>query len=191
MRSIGFWVLNFLTGILIFTGCGEINIVDPQTADEQLAEDLELIEEYRVSEGITFLEDSATYPIQYLILDEGDGRAINYEDIVFCDYIIKLTTGEIFHTSIEAVAKENDVYNEDISYKPAVFTHTKTGWGVTPLLRNNSGSTNSSYESGWRIGVTAALKKMKVGGHALIVSPSGYAYQSDVIIYEVFVINAK
>lgn len=200
MRSIGFWVVNLLLGLSIMTGCGEINIIDPQTADEQLTEDLEIIEEYRQSEGLTFVEDTLTYPVQYLILDEGDGKAINYEDIVFCNYNLKLTTGELFHTSMDTVAIANEIYDEDLSYRPAIFTHTQTGWGVTPILGQPTGTTSTSYESGWKIGLTAALKKMNVGGRALIVSPSNYAYQSfnpfgipdySVVVYEVFVINAK
>jgi len=189
MSSIGIRVISTLFISWVMIGCGEINIVEQQTVDEQLTLDLEIIEEYREAEGITFEEDTTVFPIQYTILEEGTGQSVNYEDIVFCHYNLKLTTGDVFFTSIDTVAINNDIYSENLTYKPIVFTHTQTGWGVTPILNNNTGS--SSYESGWRIGVTAALKKMKVGGRALIVSPSSYAYQNEVIIYEVFLINAK
>ncbi len=187
-----------MLALVLVAGCGEVNIIDPQTQDEQLAEDLEVIESYRQAEGITFVEDSSTFPVFYLILEEGDGKEINFEDIVFCNYNLKLTTGELFHTSIKTVAEDNEIFNEDINYQPAVFTHTQTGWGVTPIL--SQPNTNSTFELGWRIGVTAALKQMNVGGRALIVAPSNYAYQSfnpfgipdySVVIYEVFVVNAK
>ncbi|XOV93026.1 MAG: FKBP-type peptidyl-prolyl cis-trans isomerase [Bacteroidota bacterium] len=197
MRSLGFCVAGLL--ILSFSGCGEINIIEQQTQEELLDIDLGIIEEYRIEEGITFEVDTVAYPIQYQILDEGTGKEIHYQDIIFCDYILKLTDGEIFHTSIDSVAKANDIYDEDINYKPAVFTHTETGWAVTPILAQQQGS-SATYELGWKIGLTAALKKMNVGGHALIVSPSNYAYQSfnpffipdySVVIYEVFIRNAK
>ncbi len=198
MRSIGIWALGLLF-VFSLAGCGEINLIDPPTADEQLVEDLEIIEEYRVAEGITFVEDSMAYPIHYVILDEGSGKAVNFEDIVSCNFNLMETSGEIFHTSMKAVAEENDIYNEDLPYKPSIFTHTQTGWGVAPILQS-SNTTSPTYEAGWRIGLTAALKKMNVGGHALIVSPSNYAYQNfspfgipsySVVVYEVFVINAK
>lgn len=199
MRSFGIYVVG-LFFIWASVGCGEINIIDPPTVEEQLEVDLEIIEEYRVAEGLTFVEDSTAYPIHYVILDEGSGKAVNFEDIVFCNYTLRETSGDIFHTSIKSVAEENEIYDDAYSYKPAIFTHTQSGWGVTPILAQPNNSSSSTYESGWRIGLTAALKKMNVGGHALIVSPSNYAYQSfnpfgiddySVVVYEVFIVNAK
>lgn len=199
MRSLGVCVVGFLI-ISSISGCGEINIIDPQTPDEQLAIDLEIIEEYRTKEGLSFEEDTIAFPIQYQILETGNGKEINYEDIVFINYNLRLTDGEIFHTSMDTVAEANDIYDDDLSYEPAIFTHTQSGWGVIPLLAQPQQGSSSTYENGWKIGVTAALKKMKVGGHAIIVSPSNYAYQNfnpfqiddySVVIYEVFVVNAK
>lgn len=189
MRKTGFGVVGLLF-ILLLAGCGEVNIVTPQTFDEQLENDLEIVEQYRKDEGLTFVEDSVTYPVQYTILEEGSGKDINLGDIVFCHYIMRLSTGEVVNTSIDTVAIANDIYNENNPYKPIIFTFTETGWAISAIIPPTNNST-SNHEAGWRRGITAALGRMNVGGHALIASPSVYAYSSSVIIYEAYIINAK
>lgn len=198
MKRKVFYVLVLISCISI-VGCGEVNIIEQQTQDEVLTEDLELIEEYRQTEGLTFVEDSAAFPIQYVILDEGSGEEIEYEDIVILDYNLKLISGELFHTSRLDVAEANDVFIENFPYGPSVSTHTPTGWGVNPLVRLSAPSPNPNAGLGWRIGLTAALNKMNVGGHAVIVVPSNFAQSynvlgvpsNSIIIYEVFLLNAK
>lgn len=199
MKRNVFYLLVLISCISI-VGCGEVNIIEQPTQDEVLAEDLEQIEEYRQAEGLTFIEDSAAFPVQYLILEVGSGEEVEYEDIVFCDYNLKLLTGEVFHTSMQDVAEANDIFDESINYQPSILTHTQTGWGVNPLLGQPSVNTNSNFELGWRIGLTAALNRMNIGGQATIIAPSTYAYQNfnpfgipdnSIVIYEVFVRNAK
>ncbi len=139
MIRTGFCVVGFLL-VLLMVDCGEINIVQNQTANEQLEIDLGIIEEYRKDEGLTFVEDSVTYPIQYTILEQGTGKEISLGDIVFCDYVVRLSSGEVVNTSIESVAIENDLFAETSIYKPLVFTfvHVLTGWSFSPDTASHS-----------------------------------------------------
>ena len=194
MRRLG--VAIMIIGMI--QGCGEVNLIETNTQEEQLTIDLELIEEYRQKEELTFVKDSVIYPTQYVIIDEGDGEEIELNDIVFVHYVLKLTDGTVFDTSIDTVAENNDIYVEQLTYEPRLFTHTETGWAVTYLINNVNQTTN--HEIGWRKGISAALKKMKVGGHAIIAVPSIYAYAStspygipanSPVIFEAYVVRAK
>ncbi len=51
-----------------------------------------------------------------------DQKTVKSGDTVSIDYILKLQDGKVFDTSIESVAKENNIYNSNRSYKPYQFT---------------------------------------------------------------------
>lgn len=51
-----------------------------------------------------------------------DQKTVKSGNTISIDYILKLQDGKVFDTSIESVAKENNVYNPDRSYKPYQFT---------------------------------------------------------------------
>lgn len=49
-------------------------------------------------------------------------KAVETGDKVSIDYIATLYNGEVFDTSIEDVAKQNNIFNPDREYKPLQFT---------------------------------------------------------------------
>lgn len=51
-----------------------------------------------------------------------DQKTVKSGDTVSIDYILKLQDGKVFDTSIESVAKENNIYNSNRSYEPYQFT---------------------------------------------------------------------
>lgn len=51
-----------------------------------------------------------------------DQKTVKSGDTISIDYILKLQDGKVFDTSIESVAKENNIYNPDRPYKPYQFT---------------------------------------------------------------------
>lgn len=87
--------------------CGEVQIEETIDPDVQLAEDIAIIEEYLASQGIVDYDTLET-EVRVLIQDMGDGDPIEYQDIVWYDYIGRFIDGEIFDTSIGELALEQD-----------------------------------------------------------------------------------
>jgi len=98
-----------LIAVAVITSCGPeyIEAFDP---DEQLAIDIEIIENYLSEKGYTEY-DTIENDIRVVVLDEGAGAPIELNDIVTFHFIGRFLDNEIFDTSSEEIALEQDLLN--------------------------------------------------------------------------------
>ncbi len=92
-----------------------------------------------------------------IVQEEGLGSRPSNGTVVYTDYIGSLMEdGSIFDTSIESVARENDVFNEKRKYLPISFTI-----GASTVV------------PGWEIG----FRRLRSGSKAVLIIPSPFGYQ--------------
>ncbi|MBQ7984830.1 MAG: FKBP-type peptidyl-prolyl cis-trans isomerase [Bacteroidales bacterium] len=91
----------------------------------------------------------------YLSKYEGQGAKVQYGKRIYVNYSVKDTSGKLYDTNVEQVAKDNSVYYPQRLYKPFDFI-----LGDDALI------------AGW----TEGLSYMHVGGKATLVIPSKLAY---------------
>ncbi|MBN7809601.1 FKBP-type peptidyl-prolyl cis-trans isomerase [Algoriphagus sp. H41] len=95
-----------------------------------------------------------------IVQEEGAGTRPTTNTIVYTDYVGSLITdGSVFDTSIESVARENDLYVEGRSYRPYSFA-LNLGNVIT----------------GWHIG----FARLRPGSKAVLIIPSPWAYRDQV-----------
>lgn len=93
--------------------------------------------------------------IYYKELKEGTGELAKAGDVVKVHYIGQLLDGTYFDTSVDTVAKANNLYNPQRKYEPLEF----------PI---GAGKMIPGFE--------IAVRQMKQGGRAVVVLPSNLAY---------------
>ena len=92
-----------------------------------------------------------------IVQEEGLGSRPSSGTVVYTDYTGSLMEGgTVFDTSIESVARENDLYKEGTSYLPISFT-----MGTRKVI------------DGWEFG----FKRLRPGSKAVLVIPSSYGYE--------------
>ena len=93
-----------------------------------------------------------------IVQEEGVGSRPTSGTVVYTNYTGSLMgDGSVFDTSIESVARENDLYKEGANYLPIKFT-----MGTQGVIQ------------GWEIG----FRRLRPGSKAVLVIPSPYGYQS-------------
>ncbi len=93
-----------------------------------------------------------------IVQEEGLGSRPVSGTYVYTDYTGSLITdGSVFDTTLEAVAKANDLYVEGTTYQPMRF---QIGAGLVI--------------TGWEYG----FRRLRPGSRAVLIIPSPYAYQS-------------
>lgn len=169
-------VYLFMAGILLSAcdkGCED---TPGQCAEEQLAADIVIIEEYLEENNLEAIQHPSG--LFYRIQEEGTGELPNTGQIVSVNYVGKFLDGRVFDTSVDSVAREAGIYNENRNYKPFEFT---LGRDVI---------------TGWTIGISL----LKEGSTATLIIPSGYAYGSNgsgsippntVLLFEVELVDIK
>jgi len=92
-----------------------------------------------------------------IVQEEGTGSRPTAGTVVYTNYTGSLVEdGKVFDTTIESVARANDLYKEDRQYLPLSFTMDAHG----VIL-------------GWEIG----FRRLRPGSKAVLVIPSPYGYQ--------------
>lgn len=162
--------------ISCFTGCGDTKILERVTVEEQRALDSVTIAEFITAKGFdhSALDTTASGAV-YLVLDEGAGDSIRYNDIVNIYLSIKLTDGTLIRSNIDTVHINHDSYDSTATYSHLVITHTQSGWGLAPPENDFLGLKGFI---GMTEGITAALSKLKTGGRAMVITPSITSLQS-------------
>lgn len=95
-----------------------------------------------------------------IVQEEGLGSRPTQNTVVYTDYTGSLMEGgTVFDTSIESVARENNLYVEGRSYLPFSFV----------LVSGN-------VIAGWHIG----FSRLRPGSKAVLVIPSPYGYRDQV-----------
>lgn len=94
-----------------------------------------------------------------IVQEEGTSSRPSANNTVHANYTGKLLDGKVFDTNLEAVAKENGIYDEDRPYRVSSF----------PLVQGNQG--------GPIPGFTIGFMRLRSGSKGVIVIPSPYGYQ--------------
>lgn len=93
-----------------------------------------------------------------IVQEEGEGSRPIVGDVAYIDYVGSLMVdGTVFDTSIEQVARENNLYNEDAKYGTYGFVV--------------GGSSNLP------VGVSLGIRRLRSGSKARLIIPSPYGYQ--------------
>ncbi|MDN3668907.1 FKBP-type peptidyl-prolyl cis-trans isomerase [Echinicola jeungdonensis] len=122
-------------------------------AEEQLAKDIKTIQDYMAEKDLNATKTESG--LFYIIEKEGKGEEISEGDKVTVDYTGYVLDGTIFDTSLESIAKENEIFQENRNYEPF---QVPVGKGrVIP---------------GWDEG----LQLLKNGAKAKLLIPSPLAY---------------
>ncbi|AGA77264.1 FKBP-type peptidyl-prolyl cis-trans isomerase [Echinicola vietnamensis] len=86
-------------------------------AEAQLAEDIKKIQDYMAEHNINATKTESG--LFYVIEEEGDGEVVEEGNTAVVNYTGYVLDGEtIFDTSVEEIAKENDIFNEGRPYEP-------------------------------------------------------------------------
>lgn len=120
---------------------------------KQLEEDGKMIDAYLNEKNIDAEIDPSG--LRYVIIEEGEGDFPQPNQQVSVNYTGKLLNGQVFDTSVEADAREADMYNANRPYQPYQFA---LGTG--------------SVIQGWDIGIGL----LKRGGKGVLYIPSTLAY---------------
>lgn len=168
-----------MTGLIgvLFSSCNEeCENLRGECPDEQLAEDIQLIEEYLQDNNLT-AERDPSYDLFYIIEEEGSGSKPNNGEQVEVNYVGRFLDGKVFDTSIESVAREEGVFNQARTYEPFTFS-----LGQRQVIL------------GWDVGI----KLLNEGGKASLILPSYMAYgprgnssipPNTVLLFEVELVN--
>jgi FKBP-type peptidyl-prolyl cis-trans isomerase FkpA len=138
-------MLLMMTGLVtvLFSSCEEeCENLRGECPEEQLAEDVQLIEEYLKDNNLT-AERLTSYDLYYITEDQGAGEKPENGQNISVNYVGKFLDGKVFDTSIESVAKDEDIFNESRTYEPFSFTLGRRqvilGWDVGMKLINEGG----------------------------------------------------
>ncbi|MFD2034067.1 FKBP-type peptidyl-prolyl cis-trans isomerase [Belliella marina] len=96
-----------------------------------------------------------------IVQEEGEGSRPTTNTVVYTDYIGSLLDGSVFDTSIEAVAKEHDIFQENRNYSVLVFT-------IPPLT--SAGNQIQGFNFGFR--------RLRPKSKAVLLIPSPWAYRN-------------
>ena len=171
-------VLLFGAVLLIMSACNEkCENEFGECPEDQLAKDIETIENYLEENNLTAVRHASE--LFYIIEEEGTGEFPENGQQVAVNYVGRFLDGKVFDTSIESVAREEAIFNENRAYQPFEF---QLGRG--------------SVISGWDIGI----KLMKEGGKSTLIIPSFLAYgprgsgtipANTVLLFEVELVDIK
>ncbi|MEB2774894.1 FKBP-type peptidyl-prolyl cis-trans isomerase [Algoriphagus sp. D3-2-R+10] len=93
-----------------------------------------------------------------IVQEEGTSSRPGNGNLIHVNYTGSLLSdGSVFETTIEQVAKDNDIYDEDATYRPISFT---LGGNVI---------------TGWNIG----FSRLRSGSKAKLIIPSTWGYRDD------------
>lgn len=141
---------------------GMLSCIDPdQTGDAIFDRDMEAIDEYLEENPIANvreINDPVTGIRIFWQELSGSGVAAEVGDTVRVDYTGKLLTDQVFDTSIDSVARANNVFNPNRNYIPIRF-----------LLGRGS----------LIFGFEFAVNQMEAGDKATVVMPSESGYRND------------
>ena len=160
-------IFFFLVLSIAFVSCEPNNPYDTGPAYDikgNLAKDSVLIANYLQTADIDSLyriHDPSGVVI--IVQEEGDGTRPNTGNVVYTDYTGSLMSdGTVFDTSLESVARDNDLYEKDRDYNFLALS-------LYPL--NQQGG----FISGWNI----AFRRLRPGSKAVLIIPSTWAYRDN------------
>lgn len=155
MKKFPWYVLTAALSIGLLSSC----VSDDESAEVVHQEDLRKIQEFIDNTDIESSKqvEVGNSGIALLFTKENEGGAVpDTGDSLMVDYTGYFLDGKVFDTSIEQVARDNNLYNSSRNYVPF------------PVLFGYSGM----VIDGWQY----ALAQMKEGEKATVLLPSAFAY---------------
>jgi FKBP-type peptidyl-prolyl cis-trans isomerase FklB len=147
-------LIALVIGVASFTSC----IDKEESAEAVYARDVAAIEDYIQSSSLTNVKEynDPTYGIRIIWQEvSGSGIPVELGDTLRVDYTGKLLNDNVFDTSIESVARDNNLYTSNRDYIPIRF---RIGLGALIF--------------GFEYGVA----QMEQGDKATVFIPSGSGY---------------
>jgi FKBP-type peptidyl-prolyl cis-trans isomerase FkpA len=94
-----------------------------------------------------------------IVQEEGSGSRPSSNNTVYTNYVGKLLDGTVFDTNIEAIAIENNIYDEEREYRiyPFALIPAQQGGPIT--------------------GFSIGFSRLRSGSKAVLIIPSPYAYR--------------
>ncbi|WP_304517090.1 FKBP-type peptidyl-prolyl cis-trans isomerase [Cecembia rubra] len=151
--------LNF--GILALSLFLSSCISDSENTQIIFERDLQRIEEFVRENPIPSVKEFSDPGLGIRIFWQevsNSGRKAFLGDTVVVDYVGKLLNGNVFDTSIESVARENNIFNPNRPYGPFRFA-----FGLEPVIQ----------------GFLFGISQMEEGDKATVIMPSLYGYGRD------------
>jgi FKBP-type peptidyl-prolyl cis-trans isomerase len=90
-----------------------------EAASKQIVIDNEILDNYLAENNINAQQTESG--LRYVITEEGNGPKPEAGQTVRVNYAGRILSGEYFDTSIESVAKEQEIYREAREYEPFAF----------------------------------------------------------------------
>ena len=124
------------------------------------------IDSAKIAEYLQTAEYDSLYRIHdpsgvvIIVLEEGEQSRPKADNTVHTNYTGSLLDGTVFDTNIEAVAKANDIYDEERTYRISSF----------PLVQGNQGGPIPGFATGFM--------RMRSGSKGVIIIPSPWGYQN-------------
>ncbi len=137
-----FSVSALLLVLLLLQGCLKDN------TQELKDKEMELLQEYIEENDIT--QEPTASGLYYISIEPGQGIQVEMDDYVDLEFTTELVNGIVLYTSDPDLAKENELYDEDIIYGP---WRTRVGYTGIP-------------------GLDEGMQYMNVGGIAKLIMPS-------------------
>ncbi len=131
-------------------------LLDEAKLADKLVADGDTIDAFLAKEGIEAITSESG--LRYLITEEGNGPNAEPGDEVVVHYAGRILNGDYFDTSIEAVAKENGMYNPSRNYSEGFSFNIGQGRVI----------------KGWDEGIAY----IKEGGKGTLYIPSPLGYGS-------------
>jgi hypothetical protein len=197
IKSIG--VVVVLMTVAMLVGCGD-RFTEGVTSQEQLVADVIDMEAYLADNGYVNY-DTLDGEIRVVVLEEGDGSTIEFEDIVLYDFTGRFLDEIIFDTTIPELAFEQDTaYADTIAFElddndelvldvngfPTIeYVEFEDDYFSTYISSSEySRQVTTHTPDGWFIlneggfalgfeqGVHYTLSNVKIGGKVLVILPA-------------------
>jgi hypothetical protein len=156
--------------IAVMQSCGEVDLIELNDFNEQRLLDERLIADYLEENNFSNV-DSTESGIKYVILEQGEGAAPIPNEFVAIDFYNQDFDNIVYASNMRDVADTSVFVPIGQTFEPIVFTYSQSGWTLDFVT-----FTDELLGDGLKEAIGQSFSKMGVGGHVLVLVPSGLAY---------------
>jgi FKBP-type peptidyl-prolyl cis-trans isomerase FkpA len=153
-------LLFAFTSSIFILSCEVKNPYGPSYDEEgNLAKDRAIIQDYLAKtpmDSLYRIHDPSGVVV--IVQKEGNGAIPKTNNVIYINYVGKLLDNAVFDTNIEAIARANNIFDANRSYKAFEFIQGSPGV-IT--------------------GYTFGFRNLKSGSKAILLIPSPFAYRDD------------